>query len=382
MTSTPDALSVRPGVLARLRVPGARRWYLGASVGLVYQAIEVTTVWTSPTGQVWARVLATVLLFAISVLYLVLPPLVWRERRAIRIAAVLGYWALTCVMFPLIGPYTIWVWVLIVVVAAFTRSPRPAAFTLLAAVVGAQLLVGWANDWENGLLLAPYITITVGIAMVAFGGLIQRNIQLRLAQEEVARLAVSEERARLARDLHDSLGHSLTVVTVKSELARKLVSRDPAKAEAEIADIERLAREGLADLRAAVAGYRDVDLEAELASARTALAAAGIAAHVPDDAAVVRRELRPLFGWVVREGVTNVIRHSTARECWIELGARRVVVRDDGAGGGAGGGAAAAVAPVGSGNGLRNLRERAEAAGARLVSGPRPDGGFALEVAA
>ncbi|WP_284253017.1 sensor histidine kinase [Pseudolysinimonas kribbensis] len=142
----------------------------------------------------------------------------------------------------------------------------------------------------------------MGVVMIFFGQLIQRNALLRQAQHEVARLAVSEERARLARDLHDSLGHSLTVVAVKSELARKLVSRDPVRAEAEIADIERLAREGLADLRAAVAGYRDVDLEAELASARTALAAAGITAHLPDDAAVVRPELRALFGWVVREG--------------------------------------------------------------------------------
>jgi two-component system sensor histidine kinase DesK len=378
MTSTPAAPAVRPGVLARLRAPGARRWYVGASFGLVYQAIEVAVAWTAPAGSLALQILATALLLVLYAIYVVLPPLLWPERAAIRIAAVCGYWALTCVMFPIIGPYTIWIWPLVAVVIGFTTLPRPAAFALLALVVGAQVLVAWTNDWGNGLLFAPYITLTVGVAMIAFGGLIQRNAQLRLAQEEVARLAVSEERARLARDLHDSLGHSLTVVTVKSELARKLVSRDPAKAEAEIADIERLAREGLADLRTAVAGYRDVDLEAELASARTALAAAGIAAHVPGDAAVVRRELRPLFGWVVREGVTNVIRHSTARECWIELGAKRVVVRDDGATASPG----PEHASIQVGNGLRGLRERAESAGARLQSGPRPDGGFVLEVAA
>jgi two-component system sensor histidine kinase DesK len=360
-------------------VPGARRWYTGASAGLVYQAIEVATIWTSASGSIPVRILATVMLFVLYGIYLVLPPLLWPERQWVRTLAILAYWALTCVMFPVIGPYTIWVWTLLVVVVGFTWVRRPVAFALLAAIVGAQVLVAWLNDWDNGLAFASYITLTVGIAMISFGGLIQRNAQLREAQHEVARLAVSEERARLARDLHDSLGHSLTVVTVKSELARKLVSRDPAKAEAEIADIERLAREGLADLRAAVAGYRDVDLEAELASARTALAAAGIAAHVPDDAAIVRRELRPLFGWVVREGVTNVIRHSSARECWIELGAKRVTVRDDGAGSGA---AASPASTDASGNGLRNLRERAETAGARLRSGPRDGGGYALEVVA
>ncbi|GAA2081390.1 sensor histidine kinase [Pseudolysinimonas kribbensis] len=378
MTTTPAAPAARPGAVARLRAPGARRWYFGASFGLLYQAIEVTTVWTAGSGSVGMRALATVLLFVVYALYLVLPPLLWPERTRVRIAAVVGYWALTCVLFPVIGPYTIWTWTLIVVVVGFTWIPRIGSLLMLLAVVGAQLLVGWSVDWINGLLYTPYITLSVGVVMIFFGQLIQRNALLRQAQHEVARLAVSEERARLARDLHDSLGHSLTVVAVKSELARKLVSRDPVRAEAEIADIERLAREGLADLRAAVAGYRDVDLEAELASARTALAAAGITAHLPDDAAVVRPELRALFGWVVREGVTNVIRHSAATACWIELAARRVVVRDDGAGAPRD----IAVPPSGPGNGLRNLRERAEAAGARLMSGPAPDGGYALEVAA
>jgi two-component system, NarL family, sensor histidine kinase DesK len=368
-------MAMTPGMRERLRAPGARRWFTGASFGLLYQAIEVASVWING-GALWVRIVATVLLFALYGIYILLPPLIWPERPRTRVLAVLAYWALCCTPFLLLGSYTIWVWTLIVVVIGFTWLPRLAAFLLLGGVVGGQLLVAWASGWVNGLAFAPYITLTVGIAMIGFGGLIQRNAQLRQAQDEVARLAVAEERARLARDLHDSLGHSLTVVTVKSELARKLVARDPAKAEAEIADIEHLAREGLADLRAAVAGYRDVDLEAELASARTALAAAGIEAHLPDDVARVRRELRPLFGWVVREGVTNVIRHSGARSCWVELGARRVLVRDDGAP------AAVEAVATGPGNGLRGLRERAEAAGARLRSGAGASGGYELEVTA
>ncbi|MEP6842771.1 MAG: histidine kinase, partial [Pseudolysinimonas sp.] len=188
---------------------------------------------------------------------------------------------------------------------------------------------------------------------------------------EIARLAVNEERARLARDLHDSLGHSLTVVAVKSELAGKLISRDPSLASAEIADIEKLARDGLVELRAAVAGYRDANVDNELVAARTALRAAGVIEHLPHDASAVDPELRGLFGWVVREGVTNVIRHAGARNCWIDVTRTSVRIRDDGA---------TTVDLAAAGSGLHGLRERAAAAGATLTAGPRPRGGFQLEV--
>ncbi|WP_284253015.1 hypothetical protein [Pseudolysinimonas kribbensis] len=155
MTTTPAAPAARPGAVARLRAPGARRWYFGASFGLLYQAIEVTTVWTAGSGSVGMRALATVLLFVVYALYLVLPPLLWPERTRVRIAAVVGYWALTCVLFPVIGPYTIWTWTLIVVVVGFTWIPRIGSLLMLLAVVGAQLLVGWSVDWINGLLYTP-----------------------------------------------------------------------------------------------------------------------------------------------------------------------------------------------------------------------------------
>jgi two-component system sensor histidine kinase DesK len=364
------------GAIARLTSHGARRWYVGALFGLVYQAFELVSVWSSPEGSIGMRVLSTAVLLALYAIFVVLPPLVWPEVLAVRLGAVLGYWALSCVLFPLIGISAVWVWSLLAVLIGFTWLPRWPALALVAAVVIVQLTIAAAAGWPDTVSFSPFITLSVGISMVFFGQLIQRNGELREAQHEIARLAVSEERARLARDLHDSLGHSLTVVAVKSELARKLVARDPAKAEAEIADIERLARQGLHELRAAVAGYRDVDLAAELASARVALTAAGIEAHLPDSGDVVRDDLRALFGWVVREGVTNVIRHSGARECWIELTATTATVRDDGATAGT------ALTAIGGGNGLRGLRERTDAIGARLRSGPRADGGFELAVTA
>ncbi|MFW8745406.1 histidine kinase, partial [Mesorhizobium japonicum] len=199
-------------VLARLRAPGARRWYTGAAFGLVYQAIEVAAVWASSTGSLVPRISATALLLLIYTIYVLLPPVLWPERAVVRVVGVLAYWTLTCVMFPLIGVYTIWIWPLVVVLIGFTWLPRPAGFGLLGAVVGVQVLVAWGAAWSGAIAFAPYVTLSVGVAMIGFGGLIQRNAQLRAAQEEVTRLAVSEERARLARDLHDSLGHSLTVV--------------------------------------------------------------------------------------------------------------------------------------------------------------------------
>ncbi|MDB5621385.1 ATP-binding protein, partial [Tardiphaga sp.] len=131
-----------------------------------------------------------------------------------------------------------------------------------------------------------------------------------------------------------------------------------------------LARTALADLRAAVTGYREVSLDSELSAAKTALEAAGIEPHLPPDGHAVAEELRPLFAWVVREGVTNVIRHSQASECWIEVEPQLVRVRDDGRGELAGG----------HGNGLRGLRERAAEAGAEVTAASPTGGGFVLTV--
>lgn len=358
------------GLLARISGRGAFRWYLGAAFGLVYQVIEIGGLWSSHGGT-GVKVLATAVLLALYGLYLVLPPIVWPESDRVRLFAVLAYWALTCVLFPLVSLTTVWVWTLIAAMVGFTWMRRSWAFAVVAALVAAQLVIGIATGFPDAIAIAPFITASVGVSTVAFARQIAQNQELRQAHAEIARLAVSEERARLARDLHDSLGHSLTVVAVKSELAGKLIDRDPKKAAAEIADIEKLARDGLGELRAAVAGYRDADIDNELVAAHSALVAAGIIEHLPHDGSTVDASLRALFGWVVREGVTNVIRHADARNCWIELSATRVSVRDDGR---------AAVDLAAAGSGLHGLRERAAAAGATLTAGPRPGGGFQLDV--
>jgi two-component system sensor histidine kinase DesK len=363
------AQQARLGVRARLAHPGAGRWYAGASIGLVYQAFEVGAIWTTG-APLPALIGATVALLAFYALYLLVPPLVWPEREAVRIAATIGLLLLSFLLFLPVGDSAMWTWLLVLVVAAFTWTSQLAGMALVAGVTLLSLGIVALEGWPGTVAAVPWVTASVGVMMVAFGHQVRQTVQLRAANAEIARLAVDEERARFARDLHDSLGHSLTVVAVKSELAGKLVDRDPAGARREIGDAERLAREALADLRAAVAGFRGITLEGEVAAARTALAAGGVALEVAGSPEVVRPELRPLFAWTVREGVTNVLRHGAATTCTITFRRSALRIRDDGA----------AAAPAGTGSGLRGLAERATAAGARIEAGRLPGGGFELQV--
>jgi two-component system sensor histidine kinase DesK len=226
-------------------------------------------------------------------------------------------------------------------------------------------LHGWSHN--------PGISMSIVLAMLAVtGGMLasQRQRALAEAREENARLAIQEERNRMARDVHDILGHSLTVITVKAELAARLLEVSPERAQAEVEDLERLARDALADVRQAVAGFRDMSLPAELARARSSLAAAGIEAELPNSTEAVPTRLRELCAWALREGVTNVIRHSGATTCTVTLTERGITVADDGPGTGAGE----------PGTGLIGLTERAAAVGATLRTRRLAPRGFELSV--
>ena len=267
--------------------------------------------------------------------------------------------------------------VFVATIAMFLLPLRPAV-AVVAALVGVVLAVprvvpGWTpqDAAAGGVVFAA-------LAMFGILASIRRNAELVAAQREIAALALVNERSRFARDLHDILGHSLTVLTVKAELAGRLLdvgtADTAAKARAEVADLERLAREALADVRSAVTGYREVTLVAELASARAALDAAGIEADLPTVVQDVPADRRELFGWAVREGVTNVVRHSRARRCTIVVGPDAVEVVDDGAGTSLPAGAS------GGSSGLAGLRERAAALGASVVAETVAGGGFRLRV--
>lgn len=226
---------------------------------------------------------------------------------------------------------------------------------------------GWTQD--TGTLVG----LGFGCIATGFGRLAnQRQEALQRSRLENADLRVREERNRMARDLHDILGHSLTVITVKAELANRLIDVDLGRARSELADLERLSRAALGDVRRAVEGYREISLSGELARAREALSSAGIRAELPSTVDEVPEDLSETFAWAVREGVTNVIRHSRATRCTIRVDADSVQISDDGAG---------PVAAVGGGNGLRGLRERASAVGAVLITRSLEPHGFELAVA-
>ncbi|SDG54548.1 two-component system, NarL family, sensor histidine kinase DesK [Sinosporangium album] len=197
-------------------------------------------------------------------------------------------------------------------------------------------------------------------------------------REAQARLAVTEERLRFARDMHDLVGHSLSAIAVKSELAAKLAVHDGSRAAAEMTEVQGLARESLREIRAAVRGYRTVDFDAELRSVRAVLEAAGIRCGLDLPDAVLPEEVGTLLAWVVREGTTNVLRHSTARRCHIAVTVE----------GGQGGTAVLQMTNDGverrrrgQGSGLAGLSERTAALGGSLTAGPTASGGYLLRAA-
>jgi two-component system sensor histidine kinase DesK len=255
------------------------------------------------------------------------------------------------------------------------RLPPGRAVPGILACTGLTAAAGAVGGYDSGDTIAYTIyAAAIGFLLLSFSRLLHAFGELRAAREEIERLAVADERLRFARDLHDLLGHSLSVIALKSELAGRLLGRDPARAATEVAEIEQVSREALREVREAVVGYRRMTLADELAGARVALAAAGIEATVEHADVALPPETETILAWAVREGTTNVIRHSGARRCEIRvcagLASADVEVVDDGRGGG----------EDGRGSGLAGLAERAWRRNGRVEAGPRDDGGFRLRV--
>ena len=248
-----------------------------------------------------------------------------------------------------------------------------AGLAILMVAFGSASGLGW-SDIGQGVLS----TGALGLLFTAFGNNIDTIAELRAAREEIARLAVAEERLRFARDLHDLLGHSLSLITLKGELAARLLPSSPEKAATEVRDIEGVARQALREVREAVAGYRRPTLDEELRSAREMLEAAGISCRIEAGADVLPGATDAVLAWAVREGVTNVIRHSRAKHCEIRVTRRdeelRAQITDDGQGPSPERDGASA------GSGLSGLAERVAASGGALEAKPLTGGGFCLYV--
>ena len=264
----------------------------------------------------------------------------------------------------------------VVVAAAVTLPTREAAWAVVTVTVciGAfyTIRLGWeaaATSWGD---VVPFLLI--GIGMITVSRLVVTVRELRVAREEIARLAVAEERLRFARDLHDLLGHSLTSITLKSELAGRLLPAAPDRAASEVRDIESVARRALREVREAVADYRQPTLGGELNGAREMLKAAGIACRIEQQAGVLPSATDVVLAWAVREGVTNVVRHSRARHCVIRLTRDDEEVRAEITDDGLGFPPEHEATTVGSG--LSGLAERVAASGGNFEAKPMPKGGF------
>jgi len=357
---------------------GPRYGWIFAAVWLFYLGENLSSLLNHREG--WERDVGLVALVAFAVLYLV----VLAEMRKIRQSvterttrqnlrtwfALLVLLGLTLVQVPAISYHALTGLVYIaaagLVSLPLKQSVPFAAALLLGAELSTRLIPGW-QDNGYGLAVLLGSLATWGIRLAA-----ERQGRLVIAQSEIAALAVQNERARIAADLHDILGHSLTVVTVKAELAQRLLDVDLDRARKELAELESLARDALSDVRATALGVRGISLPGEIAAAREALAAAHVVAELPGAADEVPTRHRELFAWTIREAVTNVVRHSRAQRCEVRLAPGSVEIVDDGPGDGP-------AAP--DGQGLAGLRWRAEAVGASLTVGRREGGpGFRVRV--
>jgi two-component system sensor histidine kinase DesK len=271
--------------------------------------------------------------------------------------------------------------VLFVYVAVSCGAALPPARSRWAVPAVTVALAGMGALVDRPADLYPSLVVPAllgGFSMLGVTQLVRTMRELREARRTVAELAATEERLRLARDLHDLLGHSLSLIALKSELAGRMLPARPEEAAQQVADIERVSRQALVDVREAVTGYRRPTLAGEAAAVRGALAGAGVSVrlHIPDLLPGLDRDAEGALAWALREAATNVVRHSGATLCVCavrldcEAGLAVLTVSDDGRG--------PAAASLGHGNGLTGLAERLALAGGTLTTGRAGDGGFTL----
>lgn len=360
-----------------------RGWPIGlfwSTVWLAYLAIPAIEIWTGSIGlpeKLWLSALLAG--FVVTyVAYWLLGITCWLgvRGRLYVCALILGLALLATVVGSRFGlGYT-----MAYVAAAVALSVAPRLRAGLLGVVGVAGLafvmsVLTRTDWWDAVL-ETMITLSSGGAVLGFVALQTQNDKLRAAREEIARLAVAEERLRFSRDLHDLLGHSLSVIVLKAELAHRMADRSPERTAQEVSDIEKVAREALREVREAVAGYRQQSLSRELETATQTLRTAGVQVQVAGGPGTLPGPVDGALAWTVREATTNVIRHARARRVRFDFSREDQVVRlrvaNDGV-------PSDGAADPNAGNGLRGLRERLRALGGDLTYGPGRMDGFMLD---
>jgi two-component system, NarL family, sensor histidine kinase DesK len=270
--------------------------------------------------------------------------------------------------------------------ASALQPPRRAVALMVVSGISAGVVI-WAISHDAATAIVQAVSVTIiGVTVFSTAQLRRTNRELVQARHELAVLAVADERARIARDLHDTLGQSLSVITLKSELAGRLLPDEPERARVEVRDIERVAREAMASVRETVGGYRRPTLEAELAAARETLAAADMTSTIESSHEDLPPGVEAVLAWTVREGITNIVRHSDAHHVRIRVGRRadwaEATITDDGFGSRRSAvESGAAGEDEREGSGLIGLAERVTALGGRFEAGRVDGGGFRLDVA-
>jgi len=329
-----------------------RENFLSRYIWLIYSLFFFIQPILQPSWREWAYFIPFYLLFLFVYIYPEYNP---------RAGAwcLLGMLVLGLVYIP-INPGVAGIYIFVAAFVPFVIASLPLALTALGVLAGIICLHGWYFH-QHSYIWGPIAVIAtvVGAANLAHAREKRAGAKLLRAQEEIEHLATVAERERIARDLHDVLGHTLSMITLKAELAGKLLTSDPARAAIEIADVEQTARRALAEVREAVGGYRAQGLPAELARARQTLGAAGVELDADTPPQNVPPGEETVLALIVREAVTNIVRHARATSCRVRFVTAKdqilLVIKDNGQG-----------AVNKEGNGLRGMRERAEALGGQF----------------
>ncbi|EOM76602.1 sensor histidine kinase [Rhodococcus rhodnii] len=353
---------------------GVRSWFDPVRHGWLW-AIPWTPFLLFPLGGIlaseaaaplrWLSVAATV---AFGVLFVV----AFRDSEELdrgfgraEVIVVAALCALAAVSIPVLGVSSLGFLPFLVSYAMFAVGLRAGLITgalalALSIVVPPLSGASGAGQWLFTLILLPVVVIGATTHIFESGAVQRRNLE--------ERLAIAADRNRVARDIHDILGHGLTVIAVKSELAQTMVDLDPERARTEMREVHELARSALADVRDTVAELREPTVAASLDAARTMLSAAGIELGV--HAEHVSPQHEPVFAWIVREAATNVVRHSRAGRCTVAVEPGHITIEDDGIG----------LGESRHGNGLRGIVERAREIGGSVDLAESPTGGARIEV--
>lgn len=328
-------------------------------VGVVWDTVEGSL---APAWLMWAALALSTLLYGAAVM------LGFDGRRRPATQALAALIALVIVMAWWYGGSWLYLFPMAAIAGGVVVPARRVRTTMIVLSV-ITVLVAWHGGRGIETLLAlGWGTFSAGVVVAFILHLHSVISELNATRQRLAEAAVAEERLRFSRDLHDLLGHTLSVIVVKAEAVRRLAGRDPEQAARQAADIEAVGRQALTEVREAVTGYRRGSLADELDRARDALKTAGVSLVVRTSGDALTAQDEALLGWVVREGITNIIRHSGAGAAEICLAGRTVTIRDDGS----------APARHDGGSGLRGLSERLAQAGGSLHAGPRAEGGFEL----